>query len=354
MKKLIIIIGILIFSFSSFLFMYNKKIDYSLKYEVNDVIVKESYHKEEKYYRLDLEYENQNYGIITFNKYIPKRKLINDIEIRINDEKTCLNLNSKYLDTYEVCSKDNILIVGNNKVENPELIKEYQKFKLYNHLDNKYLLWNYHNFVYMDANESKEITLFKKDIYNLKSIYQYDNYLMIPNYEEDYKYSKIYTIDINNHKVKNIDLRYSIYFDSYFLGNHKNKVYIYDRKEEQEYYIDMKKARIYKTANKVLRNSKWEEISTYKLKNNNETFYNDLVYNYKLINNKLYSYILDEEYLTLISDLEVNEIVKTNGFDVYFLSKDSLYFYNPFKGLQKLMSYSEWEFNYTNMIFIFD
>lgn len=37
-------------------------------------------------------------------------------------------------------------------------------------------------------------------------------------------------INSNNAKVKDFNLRYELYFDSYFLGNYKNRSYLYDQK----------------------------------------------------------------------------------------------------------------------------
>ena len=108
-----------------------------------------------------------------------------------------------------------------------------------------------------------------------------------------------------------------------------------------------------KIDNKVIINGKWESISTKEL-NKGFKFVYDKKYNYKVVKNKLYSYIDRNDYSTLISDLDVSYIVKQDKMDVYFLSKDTLYKYNPYDGLKKLMKYNEWNFNYKNMIYIFD
>ena len=55
-----------------------------------------------------------------------------------------------------------------------------------------------------------------------------------------------------------------------------------------------------------------------------------------------------------ITNEKVSTIVKENDYEVYYIVKDSLYYFNLFTGSEKLMSYREWEFNYHNMIYIFD
>ena len=71
-----------------------------------------------------------------------------------------------------------------------------------------------------------------------------------------------------------------------------------------------------------------------------------------LENNTLYMYI--DNYKLQISKRNISKIVKYNNLDVYYLSKDILYYYNPFIGEMPLLRYSEWQFNNQNMVFIFD
>ena len=57
---------------------------------------------------------------------------------------------------------------------------------------------------------------------------------------------------------------------------------------------------------------------------------------------------------TLITNRNVSEFVYANDLNVYYISEDTLYKYNPFLGEEALLQYSEWNFNYQNMVFIFD
>ena len=195
--------------------------------------------------------------------------------------------------------------------------------------------------------------MFSKDIYNLNLIYQYDNYLLIPDYEQDYIFDKIYVINTEKAQKSTINLRFETYFDSYFLGNYKNDVYLYDLKNNQEYYIDIKKGKIYKTENKILVNNEWQKISSQTFQKEKPTFTKDKAITYIINNNKLYEKIYNSNNLYLVSNREVKQIVKVDNLDVYYISSDTLYKYNPIDGEKALLRYSEWNFNYKNMVFIF-
>lgn len=355
MKKLVVFIILLVLAFGCFLYIFYRKVDYKLEYEINDVKVIEEYNKDLEYYQIILDYENVKYSIISYDKYTSKRKLIDNVEITDDNNYICLNAQSNHINLYKVCSKDDQLI-SSYYDQNIEINKKetYKNIDILDLDNSKFLLWDYHDFVLIDSKRKENIKLFSKDIYNLKLIYTYNNYLLVPDYSEQHSFDKLYIIDVNKGKLKSVDLRYEIYFDSYFLGNKKDIVYLYDKKQEQEYYINIKKEKIYRTDNKILNNNEWVKVNTNDLKNNEVTFTNTNVNNYKVINNKLYSYLFDDEYLTKISDMDIKTIVKKDKLDIYFISGNILYKYNPYEGIKALISYSEWDFNYNNMVFVFN
>lgn len=352
-KKLGILIISLVSIFIIFLYMYFHSHDYSINYEVNDIAVKEEFIKSKGLYKFIFSYDDINFEIISKNKYSNKRRLVTDITATNNDNNVCLDFKTDYVNLYPLCFDgknyytkyiDDAIFVTNSTYEN---------IKINELMDKTFFLWDYHNFIYLNSKKQNKIALFNKDIYNLNLAYQDDNYLYVPNYEQDYIFDKLYYINKSNGKVKDIKLRYEVYFDSYFMGHEKNKIYLYDIKNEQEYYVDIKNEKIYKFGNKILKNNKWENVSTQKLKNNKLTFINDEYFNYVLENNKLYGRAEGSDIKFLVTNNNVTKIVKTDGLDVYFLVKDTLYYFNPTTGTKPLLKYSEWEFNNENMIFIF-
>ena len=344
-KKLRNLIIFLLFTFIIFLFFLNHEHNYTISYDIKDIKIKESYDKKSKYYLFEVAYDNKTYEIVSESKYINKRKLIKDINITKEKSSICLSFESK-LSLYDVCSNEDTFYFPNKK----ETFKEnssYKNIKIDNLNNKTYLLWNYSEFIYINKDDKKEIKLFNKDIYKLNLIYQTDKYLLIPNYDESYKFTKVYLLNKNS-KVKDFHLRYEVYFDSYILGDYKNKVYLYDNKSEIEYYFDIKKQDIYKTNYQIYINGKWEKVTNQKLKNNKLKFSNENIFNYSLKDGKLYA---SDKYL--VTNLKVSKIIKTDNLDIFYLSDDTLYYFNPLKGEKPLLKYSEWEFNNTNMIFIF-
>ena len=226
----------------------------------------------------------------------------------------------------------------------------YNNIKINTLNNNIFLLWDYKEFVYLNKDKYTTIKLFNKDVYNLNLIYQTNKYLLVPNYNENYQFTKLNIINAETTKVKEVKLRYELYFDSYFLGDYKNKVYLYDSKNELEYYMDLKKNDIYKTTYKINNNGKWENTSNQKLKNNKMSFVKDKIINYVLDNNKLYVELTNNY---LVTNKKVDKIIKIDELNVFYISKDTLYQFNPYDGEIPLLKYSEWEFNNNNMIFIF-
>lgn len=351
MKKLVVFISSIIIIFGLFLYFYFHSYSYTLEYVVDDVDVKEIYNKEKGYYQFVFTYEGNDYSIITMESYTTKRNFIDEIKLEENEDYLCLVPSSSKLDVYPVC-KNNEGLVSYPFLNKEEESFKYEGFQVNSLNDSTYLLWDYKGFVLLNDKSQERIQLFDKDVYNLKYVMSFKQYLLIADYDEDYSFQKMYLIDTKKGKTKTINLRYDLSFDGYFLGFKKDLVYLYDKKQGQEYYINIKKGKIYRTNNKIFVDGKWENVSDYKLKEELVTFKDSFVVNYYIKDNQLYSEI-DGSYQTKIFE-DVKEIVKVDNLSVYFIHKDSLYYYHPTVGIKKIMSYSEWEFNYHNMVYIFD
>ena len=348
MKKLRNLILFLILIFCIFLFFFFYPHHYKLEYKIDNFNIIEEYHKKTKYYSFKIKYKDNTYEVINKNKYTNKRKLIKDIKVTESNSALCLSFDTTHVNLYNVCKNDKEFFyeTKDNKFTKND---SYKNIEISNLFNKTYLLWNYHEFIYLNIKKKTTISLFNKDIYNLNLVTSINNFLLVPDYDQNYKFDKIYMINSNNTKVKDFNLRYELYFDSYFLGNYKNRSYLYDQKQEQVFYLDLKKNEIYKSGYKILTNGKWENVTNQKLKNNKLTFTNDEIFTYFLDNNKLYG-----KYETnyLVTD-NVSKIIKTEDMDVYYIKEDTLYHFDPYSGETPLLKYSEWNFNNTNMIFIF-
>ena len=348
-KKLLILVLSLAFIFIIFLYFLYSKHSYTIEYKINEVQVKESFNKNNNQYDFTFYYKDKAYEVISLDKYTNKRKLVEEIKINEKENNVCLSFKTRQIKLYDVCNNNDeySFLLNNSEFKTNN---NYNNIKINTLNNNIFFLWDYKEFVYLNKDKYTTIKLFTKDIYNLNLIYQTNKYLLVPNYNENYQFTKLNIINADSGKVKEIKLRFKLYFDSYFLGDYKNKVYLYDSKNELEYYIDLKKNDIYKTSYKINNNGKWENISNQKLKNNKIMFTKDNVIDYILDNNKLYA-VLNNNYL--VTKKDVDKIVKIDGLNVFYISKDTLYQFNPYDGEIPLLKYSEWEFNHNNMVFIF-
>lgn len=353
MKKPVVLITFFCIIFFIFLVFYLKPHSYKLDYKIKDINVTEIYHKEEAYYTFNLNYDNIDYEVISFDKYINKRKLIEDINITKENDVVCLDFTNSLVSIYPICFDKEKYFSPYMDKSTFNLEGRYENIEISDLNNMTYLLWNYHEFIYLNSEKNSKISLFSKDIYNMHLIYQLDKFLIIPDYSQDYKFNKLYVINKDNGKTSSIKLRYEVYFDSYFLGNDKKKVYLYDLKNEQEYYIDLKKEEIYKTSNKVLIDNNWKKVSNQKLKNDKPKFSEKEVFNYFLKDNILFATYSKSSIEFQVSSRSVSQIIKTDGLDIYYLSEDTLYYFNPTIGEKALLKYSEWKFNNQNMIFVF-
>ncbi len=94
------------------------------------------------------------------------------------------------------------------------------------------------------------------------------------------------------------------------------------------------------------------KVSLTKLINKEQTFTYKENYKYQLINNQLYLSYLDSSNKIKVSNQKIDTIISTYEENVYYLIDDTLYKYNLKYGEVKLIQYSDWEFNYKNLIFI--
>lgn len=355
MKKLVVLIISLIVLFILFIFIYFRKSDYELEYELDEYVITEKYDVEKQAYYFTIIYDNKTYELVSLDKYSTNRRLIENINLIEDNNTTCLEFESSTIDLYSICSADEEYYVA-NAYDTAEFnqTSEYENIKIGEIDDKTYLLWNYHDFIYLNESKQGTITLFSKDIYNLSLNYAFDNYLIIPDYEQDYIFDNIYVINTNNAKVTNIDLRFEVYFNSYFLGNYKNRVYLYDLKENQEFYIDLDKKEIYKTSNTILIDDEWESISNQTFQNERPTFSQNTSVNYTVEDSKIYLSIPDGQTKIAITSRTVSQLVYVDGLTVYYIANDILYKYNPLSKEEAILQYSEWNFNNQNMVFIFD
>ncbi len=367
MKKLVSLIVIILILFIIFIIFYNAPKNYEIKYKIDDFTIIETYNKEQKYYNFNIENKNYKFNFIKEIKYSPKRKLITNLKITKEDKYFCILPIIEKENIYPLCYDDKKLVsfslIDNEKIQklyptnNEETLKKYKDLNIYN-FDQTFIIWTYKGFEIINKDEQKYLPIFDQDVYNINLATIVNDYLIMPNYEEKYKFDTMYVINLKNGKKDTWKLDNEINFDSYILGSKDKSVYLFDRKEKIEYELVPHK----KKMRKVTKNSigkifdlKWQEISTTKLATKDYQFNFFLKYEYKYENNKIYFKNVDNNnYTEATKKLDSAKFIYQKNDTLYYLVKDILYSFSPYTGVKRLMQYFEWNFNNNNMIFIYN
>ena len=369
-KEALIFLGIIILVLLIlivFIVSLFKNKSYSIEYNLDDYKINENYDHNKKLYYFEIKYKDNIYNFIKESKYLKNKKLIKEVNHYEDEEYTCLTVESSSFNITPLCSKDKNRIdyhlVSNKLKEELEIEeKEYEEKELENYTiysDSNLLIWSYRGFNAVQGEKIKFIKLFDKDVYNLPLATKINNYLVIPDYEQEYSFNKVYIINLENLEMDEWKLDESISFESYLLGINDRSIFWMDTKNKKEYELVPHKKRMRVVAkNKqqgiIYENGELKKYQINKIILNNMTFTPNNIYNYKITNDKKLSlwYLNHDNLETLISEQDIKDIIYTEKDNVYYLVGNILYKYNAKDGETKLIKYSEWEFNYENLIFI--
>lgn len=363
MKKLVLIIGVIAFLFGIFLIIYIMPRDYEKEYTLNDFIIKEKYSKEDDAYYYTFNFDDDLFEYVLRTKYSNKIKLINNINFIEISNGYCFIPESDYLSLVPLCNINNVITdyhlvselngkIAESYYDKPSSLDEEYKSISINNLNNrKYLIWNYESFYYIDQNITKEIKLFSSDHYQIPLATKINNYLFIPDYDNEYKFSHAFVININNQKVSEWNLKNEIYFESRILGMYNNSIYLLDEKEEMLYEIVPHKEKMRKVKGQILIDDEFVKTDIKDIINKKLEFETKVLFDYKIIDGKLYKIFNDTKIL--LSNNDISNIIDVIEDEVYYISGDSLYLYSELKGEVKLLTNFEWSFNSNNLIFIY-
>ena len=360
---IIIIVALVLFITSLF-----KSKSYSLEYNIDKYEISENYNNDGNYYYYEISKGNLKYNFIYKSTYNKEKKLIQEIKEYKDEKYTCITIKSNYLKSSPLCTYKNEHIdyhlisddlkerLSDYYKSTKTIEKKYENYTLFNQ-DNKLLLWSYKGFNYLNKDKIKFIKIFNKDIYEIPLATKLNNYIFIPDYEQEHYFNKVYLINLDTLEIDEWKLKYEISFDSYILGTNEKSLYLLDKKNKVEYEIvpHKKKMRIIAKSNNqgtIYDKGQITKVSMSKLSTKEQYFIYKQIYKYQLINKKLYLSYLDSSIKIKVSEQKIDNIIATDEDDVYYLVKDTLYKYNIKYGETKLIKYSDWEFNYKNLIFV--
>lgn len=347
MKKLRNLLVFLSCIFILFLIVSITPKDYKYQYELGKIKITEIYQKKDKVYLFTFEKNSSKYEYSVSHKYIRKRGLID--KVSINDD--CLIVKSKLLDDFSVCQNDNgyYTIYTNDKIIE-DVTDNYELVNIYDLKNRQFYIWNYTEFLAINKDEKQHIELFDDDIYELEIITKLNNHLVVADYNQKYKFNKMYLINSKNNETKEIELDKDIYFNSYILGTYKKSLYIYDLQKEKEYKVNPFKGELEKISYEIRVNKEWQSVSVNKLNKKNMKFEETQLFYYEIEDGNLYYNMPNAKIL--VTNMVVTNIVESNEKEAFYISEDTLYYIHFDTGISKVMQYSEWKFT-SNNIYIF-
>ena len=361
-KKKVLVILLIILVVLVFIF---KPRSYNKTYSRDNYNIYEEFNNNKKEYYFKISNDDVSFDFyLDSNKMFGKGK-IKEIKEFKNDRYTCIIPIINKKDTYPLCYSsvtkiDYHLVDYTLKEQFKEYIKDtnnikdtYENIDINNLVNKSYLIWTYNGFISIKNNDYKKISLFNKDYYDISLATIVSNYMIIPNYDQEYNFSEFYIINLKNMNVEKWDTKLEISYDSYILGTYKDSVFLVDKKNKKEYEYVPKKKKIRivgsEGKNGTIYNNKFEKININKLVSENNTFNYGYSYNYTLDNNMLLMNTTNDK--TLISNKSVTKIISSNNNYVYYLCDGVLYYYDRYLGEVMVMSKFEWNFNNSNVIY---
>lgn len=389
---LLIIIIILILICKSVLSF--DSINYKIKIDDNKIKIKEIYDKNNYY--IEIRSNKNVYPFRIYENFNNKRKIVKDIYLYKDKNIECiLPIINDNIYTDFMCYKDNIIYDYNELYgQNKSLDKYVESIKLYNinifknnpiktqtidtikynkfdNIKKTTIMTTYKGLII----NGKPINIFEKDIYNNELSAFVEKYYVIADYNNKYLFNYFYIVDLDSRKISKLESKEDISYDSYIQGIVDNKLYLYDKDNENQYEIDVvkKTIKIVSSNNyiKYYSNNKWEKLSKSKLNkeiyfdyeslDNNFTKYDyveettNYYYLYKKdgISYKLYR--VDKNNIGVyryILNVPTTNIYFNENY-LYYVYKTKLYYYSDSVGLKTILENSELEFNDTIKYYIY-
>ncbi len=342
--------------------------NYEIKYKINGYDIYTKYEGNRLYFEVKKD------AIYNFDFYM-KRKLnktiISDIKELEIEGFNCIIPVIKNIQTYPLChdnTKNELIdynLINDDKLDqykriNKNIEKPNKDFIYYNNLaSNEYAaLWTYKGYIIMNGKEYKNIELFKKDRYDNDLAHLINDTIYMPNYDQEHEFNELLSLNLTTQKNNKIKLDKTIDYDSYVVGNIKNKLYIYDNKASILYEINIRngEVKIKSSAEKgyvKYENGKFISCSKSEYKVNKITINHDssnYIYETDDVTYKMFKE--NKDLKTLINDKKIVKILELNN-KLYYIEDNNLYIYSPDNGMNKIFYDYELSFNNSKAVFIY-
>ncbi len=364
-KKNVIKISLVILFIVIVIVLFKMPKNYEKTYLVDGAEINESFNKEIGFYSFKVKVQDEVFTFNKMSKYLNKKSLIKNVSIYQNKDDMCVLLESKKLEFYPLCKKGDEYVDISFIEEIDEFYKrdkaetlkrEFENMKINALIENNILVWDHKGYYFISSDEIKKLEFLESESYYNNLAYQVDEYVLTPIYDLEHNFNKFSIINMKNGKMTEWEIEEEISYNSYYLGDVDGIAYLFDRKTQKEYSIDPKKKKIEevtKNGKAKVWNKGWEEISTKKLASSDYVFNRNVVFSYNIENDGIFISLYNTDEVIKVSSRKPEKIIKSNNEEVYYLDKDTLYGYLPRYGEVSMITYSEWEFNNINSIFIY-
>lgn len=324
--------------------------DYEKEYEVLGYHVKEVC--KDSTITFTISNEDYVYKYILFVDRGLSRKSVDFINSEQIDDYICINPTINGKDTYYLCSNKEEIIT---KEALEGIIEEViDSDFIFNKLDDEeyMLIWKYDGFYYLNGINDKSINLLSFDRYSNDLMYQIDKYIVFPKYSSDYEFSTFIVLDITTGKYKEINTNYKINYDSYYAGNYKNSLFLFDNKNEVLYEIKYRSNKVKIVGSEALGYFKIEKGKEVKatLKEyikDKITYFNSSEEVLKVVDNC----INFDNYSFIYTSLG-GKVIKVIDDSVYYIYDDNIFKYSNGK-TEFVCHYFELNFNNRNNIYVY-
>lgn len=357
MKRLIGFCVFVIILIGVFLYFSLRTKDYEVEYNHNGYDIFEKYDKERNKYYFKISKDELSYDFVIEHKYSKSRRIVKSINEQSSDSYKCVSIKVFDYDTPLVCSngeeyRDAFCLKDSG--DNEQIIKTVNKVSIYNE-DYDYYIWNGYGITNILTEE--KYNFLKKESYDNNLSYQLGNYLIVADYDSSREFNKFYLYNNETKKVTEWNFDYKISFNSYFMGDVDNCAYLFDQKNKVQYKLNLQDQVITITSDSegaLYYKNDWDLIAINKLVYSNIYFEKSNLINYSIKDDKVYFNYQDSNKNVLFDEKDISEYVSIKDNNAFYLKKDTLYKYDVNNGRTKLLSYFEWNFSYSNKIFIFD
>lgn len=265
---------------------------------------------------------------------------------------------NKWIDNKDQETYENVTIYPNNIIDNHHIV-----------LANYKGVYNINPSV---GNLVEDVYLFESDVYKRPLSMVFKKYYITANYNEQYRFTKILTVDLTNNKTKEISCDAEISFDSYIQGTYDDSIYIFDRNSKKQYEINLKNNKVLEVGNVnsgiIVYNG--DEKTRVSVKNEDVLFETNVqdnlnisgytkidllggemtgyYYLYKKDGNKYRVYRTNiqntNQIMYMFSTTDLNRVIYYNEY-IYFLDGNIVKYYSDNTGVKSAFENSELSFN---------